>query len=252
MKPEYILLIDDEPMLQLTVGDQLRLEGYEVMSAVTGDEALQILRLRPPDLIILDISMPGMSGLTFLKKISDASGNPRYPVLVFTARANLEPFFSTMNVAGFLTKTSDPSLLMSEVKRILQKAQKAQTAAPVTAAQKKRVLLLEDDLVLAKRMEVSFMAAGYDATTVADILPLAEAIKRRPPSLILLKAILSGTTGNAIAAALIDLPEAKGIPVVLFDGSGVHKHGDKFLNVDRFIASNAPADLLKTVAGMIG
>lgn len=252
MNPDCILLVDDEPMLQLTVGDQLRMEGYEVVKALTGDEAFQVLRQKPPDLIILDISLPGMSGLTFLKKISDADGNPRYPVLVFTARANLEPFFKTLNVAGFLAKTSDPSLLMSEVKRILQKSRKSQVQAPATAARKKGVIILEDDLVLKKRIEVSFIAAGYDAVAVSESRALPDAIRQHPPSIILLKAILSGTTGNAIAAALLDLPEARGIPVVLFDGSGVHKQGDKFLNVDRFVASNTPADLLKAVAGLIG
>ena len=125
MNPERILLIDDEPSLQLTVGDQLRMEGYDVVSAISGAEALQVLRQMPPDLIILDISMPDMSGLTLLKKLSDPAGKPRYPVLVFTARANMEPFFSTINVEGFLPKTSDPSLLISEVKRIRLKNKKA-------------------------------------------------------------------------------------------------------------------------------
>ena len=149
MTPECILLIDDEPTLQLTVGDQLRMGGYEVMSATTGDEALQILRQKPPDLIILDISMPGMSGLTLLKKLSGPDGKPRYPILIFTARDNMAPFFSTMNVEGFLTKTSDPSFLMSEVKRILLKTKKAiPSSTHSIPGKKKTVLILEDEPLL--------------------------------------------------------------------------------------------------------
>ncbi|MEI6165692.1 MAG: response regulator [bacterium] len=253
MNPERILLIDDEPSLQLTVGDQLRMEGYDVVSAISGAEALQVLRQTPPDLIILDISMPDMSGLTLLKKLSDPAGKPRYPVLVFTARANMEPFFSTINVEGFLPKTSDPSLLISEVKRILLKNKKA--FAPNHSppqGKKKSVLILEDDFLMKKRMEASFTAAGYEAVTLGDSRHLMEALATRPPAIILLKAILSGTTGSAIAAALEDNPQARGIPIILFDGSGVHQQGDKFINVDRFVASNTPADLLKAVAGMIG
>jgi len=253
MTPECILLIDDEPTLQLTVGDQLRMEGYEVMSATTGDEALQILRQKPPDLIILDISMPGMSGLTLLKKLSSPDGKPRYPILIFTARDNMAPFFNTMNVEGFLAKTSDPSLLMSEVKRILLKTKKTIPAStPSAPGKKKTVLILEDEPLLNKRLENSFIAAGYDAIAILDHRLLGETIAARAPAIILLKAVLSGTTGNAIAAALVDFPKARGIPIILFDGSGVYKRGDKFINVDRFVESNAPADLLKTVAGMIG
>ena len=103
-----------------------------------------------------------------------------------------------------------------------------------------------------KRMEASFTAAGYETVTLADSRHLMEALASRPPAIILLKAILSGTTGSAIAAALADNPQARGIPIILFDGSGVHQQGDKFINVDRFVASNTPADLLKAVAGMIG
>lgn len=253
MTPACILLIDDEPALQLTVGDQLRMEGYEVVSAATGDEALQVLRQKPPDLIILDISMPGMSGLTLLKKLSGPDGKPRYPILIFTARANMRPFFSTMSVEGFLAKTSDPTFLLSEVKRILLKTRKATPpSTPSAPGMKKKIIILEDDPLLRRRIEASFTAAGYEALAISDSGLLTEIIMTKPPALILIKAILRGTTGNTIAASLLDAPGAKGIPIILYDGSGVYKQGDKFINVDRFVASNAPADLLKVVAGMIG
>ncbi len=253
MTAERILLIDDEPALQLTVGDQLRMEGYEVVSASTGEEALHRLRQAPPDLIILDISMPGMSGLTLLKKLSDPDGKPRYPILVFTARANMEPFFSTMNVEGFLAKTSDPSLLLSEVKRILRKHQKPHPAStPQPPGKKKMVVLLEDDQILIKRMTASLMAAGFEAVAISDCRIMRETVKVLRPSIILIKAILSGATGHSIAAALADLPEAKETPIILFDGSGVYKEGDKFINVDRFVASDAPSDLLKAITATLG
>jgi DNA-binding response OmpR family regulator len=253
MTAERILLIDDEPSLQLTVGDQLRMEGYEVISANTGEEALQRIRQTPPHLIILDISMPGMSGLTLLKKLSDPDGQPRYPILVFTARANMEPFFNTMNVEGFLAKTSDPTILASEVKRILRKHQKPhQPLAPATPGKKKMVVILEDDQILIKRITASLHASGYDAVAISDCRIMKETIKVLAPSVILIKAILSGATGHSLAAALADLPEAKGTPIILFDGSGIYKEGDKFINVDRFVASDTPADLLKAITGTIG
>ncbi len=253
MTPECILLIDDEPTLQLTVGDQLRMEGYEVISATTGEEALQILRQTPPDLIILDISMPSMSGLTLLKKLSDPDGKPRYPILIFTARSNMEPFFNTMSVEGFLTKTSDPSLLISEVKRILLKTHKSlHHSITATPGKKNSVVILEDVPLLGKRMETSFIAAGYDAIAITDSRILAETITARSPSVILVKTILSGTTGSTLAAALADYPDAQGIPIVLFDSSGVYPQNKQFINVDRFVASNAPADLIKAVAGLLG
>jgi len=253
MNPDRILLIDDEPSLQMTVGDLLRMEGYQVMSATSGDEALQFLRATPPDLIILDISMPGMSGLTLLKKLSDADGKPRYPILVFTARANMEPFFNTMSVEGFLTKASDPARLITEVKRILLKTKKTFTPNnPSMMRKKKTVVILEDDPLLGTRLKNSFAAAGYDAIAISDPHLVTDTITTHAPAIILIKAILSGTTGSAIAADLANLPGAKGKPIILFDGSGVYQNSHKFINVDRFVASNTPADLLKIVTGLIG
>ncbi len=253
MKPKQILLIDDEPSLQLTVGDQLRMEGYEVIGATSGDKALQILHHTAPDLIILDISMPGMSGLALLNKLSNPNEKSRFPILIFTARANMEPFFSTLNIEGFLSKTSDPSLLLSEVKRILVKTQKQITEKPPHIPDKKKlIIILDDDPILSKRLETFFMASGYNANAILDSHLLLLKIMEQRPAIILIKAILNGITGNTIAASLADFPHARGIPVILFDGSGIYHQGDNFLNVDRIVPSNAPADLMQTVTAIIG
>lgn len=124
-QPAKILLIDDDPAVLLTVGDRLRLEGYEVIKAAGGDQALNMLRTDTPDLIVLDITMPGMTGLAFMKRISMPDGRPRYPILVFTARSNMEPFFSDMAVEGFLAKTAEPQRLMDEIRRILARTRDA-------------------------------------------------------------------------------------------------------------------------------
>ncbi|MEI6563362.1 MAG: response regulator [bacterium] len=248
-----ILLIDDDLALQMMVGDQLRMEGYEVTIAANGDEAILILRQTPPDLIILDISMPGMTGLTLLKKISGPDGKPRYPVLVFTARANMEQFFKTTEVEGFLAKTSNPSNLIAEVKRILLKTKKpGSPAATLHIGKRKAVLILEDEPILNQRLQRSFIAAGYEAIAISDIHLLTATILACQPRVILLKAILNKTTGSALAESLVNFEGARGIPIILFDSSGVYKQGDKFINVDRFVPSNTPADLLKAVAGVIG
>jgi DNA-binding response OmpR family regulator len=124
-QPAKILLIDDDPAVLLTVGDRLRLEGYEVIKAAGGDQALNMLRTDTPDLIVLDITMPGMTGLAFMKRISMPDGRPRYPILVFTARSNMEPFFADMAVEGFLAKTAEPQRLIDEIRRILARTRDA-------------------------------------------------------------------------------------------------------------------------------
>lgn len=252
MNAARILLVDDEPNLLLMVGDQLRMEGYGVTTAASGDEALQSVRIQPPDLIILDVSMPGMTGLALLKKLSGPDGKPRYPILVFTARSNMEPFFQTTGVEGFLPKACDPSKLTAEVKRILLKTRKV--GKPETAAgsrQRRVVIILEDEPLLNARLRTSFNIAGYQAITLTDCHSLAAALQANNPGVILLKAVLPGTTGNEVASSLADYTTARGIPIILYDNSGIHSPDATFPNVSKFISSNTPADLLKAVAGIL-
>lgn len=252
MNPARILIVDDEPGLLLVVGDQLGLEGYEVTTAQNGEEALQALRTATPDLIILDISMPGMTGLALLKKLSGPDGKPRYPILVFTARANMESFFRTTEVEGFLAKGSDPSQLLAEVRRILLKTRKPATGSPAAhTGQRRAVLILEDDPTLNMRLRNSFTIAGYETLMITGSQQLAGTLQAHTPAVILLKSVLPGTTGSAIAASLADYTTARGIAVILYDATGLRKPGDTFPNVSRFVPSNSPADLLKATASLL-
>ena len=252
MSAARILLVDDEPNLLLMVGDQLRMEGHDVITATNGDEALQAIRLQPPDLIILDVSMPGMTGLALLKKLSGPDGKPRYPILIFTARSNMEQFFQTTGVEGFLPKTSDPTLLVTEVKRILLKTRKSEKNEPRENTKQRRIIMiLEDEPLLNTRLKTSFNIAGYQTIALTDAHDLASALQVHTPAIILLKSILSGTTGTDIAVSLADYTTARGIPIILYDASGIHRAGATFVNVDKFVPSNSPADLLKAVTGML-
>lgn len=248
---DRILFVDDDPAVLLSVGDQLRLEGFEVITAETGEQALQILKSITPDLIILDISMPGMTGLAFLKKISGANGKPRYPVLVFTARANMEHFFTETSVEGFLAKTSAPSLLTSEVKRILLKHKKTNRAEGETHT-RPHLMIIEDEPLLATRLHRFFATAGYETTVMHDSSAIIETLQSKTPDIILLKEILPGIMGSSIAANLASFTTARGISIILYDATGLHRPDAKFTNVDRFVVSNTPTDLLKAVATVLG
>lgn len=89
-KKDIILVIDDESDLREMVQYQFQARGFEVISAANGLEGLDRLKEVTPDLIILDMNMPKMGGLEFYQKICDQNARPKYPVLVLTARANLD------------------------------------------------------------------------------------------------------------------------------------------------------------------
>ena len=114
-----LLLVDDDPNIRMMLGDFLVGAGYEVTCADSGEAALQCMLEALPDLVILDMGMPGMGGTGFLERITDRLGRTRVPVLVLTARSDLAEFFANKQIAGFLTKPADPDELVAEVQRIL-------------------------------------------------------------------------------------------------------------------------------------
>ena len=79
-----ILFIEDESALQKTLGDVLRENGYEVISALNGDLGLSLARSQKPDLVLLDLILPKMDGLQVLSKLRAEEATKDIPVIVLT------------------------------------------------------------------------------------------------------------------------------------------------------------------------
>jgi CheY-like chemotaxis protein len=241
-----ILLVDDDPAILLSVGDQLTFEGYEVIKASTAEQALDKLTSQTPDLIILDISMPGVGGMGFLKEISQPGGGMKYPVLVFTARAELNTFFSETNVDGFLPKIVDPDTLLQEVAHIIQKRR----LIPETAADgavRHRVIVAEDDRDIREDIIGVFLNNGHHAWGVESGFAILEAVVRHQPTVVLLKYILPLMNGPTIAQMLAGLPSTRDIPVILYDDSGYHAATAKVPHIKAFVPTADGRALLKAV-----
>ena len=82
-----ILLVDDEEVIIKTVGTRLETEGYEVLVAVDGDEALERAKTEHPDLIILDLMLPKMDGYKVCTLLKRDTRTQKIPIVIFTARA---------------------------------------------------------------------------------------------------------------------------------------------------------------------
>ena len=116
-----ILIIDDEVDLTQMIGFQFKAKGFDVQTAGDGLEALGIVHTFKPDLIILDMNMPRMGGIEFYSKICGTNGRPLYPVLVLTARANVQNMFKDLDIDGFMIKPFDIEELVNEAETIIKK-----------------------------------------------------------------------------------------------------------------------------------
>lgn len=211
-----ILLVDDDKGLLRTMEDFLTHQGFEVVCAWDGKQALARMDEAKPDLLVLDISMPVMGGLEVLKRIQNPDGSMRCPVLVLTARAAMEPFCEGIAVDAFLAKPVTQDALISRIRQILAAHDDKGKRGART---QRKVLIGEGDATRVEILQMTFREAGFD-TVVARIGGdvLEKAIKELPDA-ILMNGILTGMNGSEVAALVRTMPATRSIPVVLYDES---------------------------------
>jgi DNA-binding response OmpR family regulator len=120
MRAERVLVVDDEERIRSLVSTYLRAEGFEVDEAATGEDALVELRRRPPDLVILDIRLPGMDGFEVLRELR--RGSEVY-VIMLTARTEESDKLVGLTVGAddYITKPFSPRELVARVKVVLRR-----------------------------------------------------------------------------------------------------------------------------------
>ncbi len=112
-----IMVVDDEEAIRMLYEEEFEDEGYEVISCSNGDEALELFEKEKPDLVILDIAMPGISGLEVLSKMKEES--PSTPVIMSTAYSHYKDDFYTYVADAYIVKSPDLTELKDKVKELL-------------------------------------------------------------------------------------------------------------------------------------
>jgi DNA-binding response OmpR family regulator len=136
---KHILVVDDEPRMIGFIRMNLELEGHQVTEAHNGLEALEAIRTRLPDLVLLDVMMPELDGYETLRMLREFSG---IPVIMLTAKGeeNDRVYGLELGADDYITKPFGPRELSSRIKAVLRRAN-APSASPELA-----VLKIDDRL----------------------------------------------------------------------------------------------------------
>ncbi len=119
-----ILIVDDEEEIVEMVRFSLLRHGHQVLSANDGNTAIEILKKEKPDLIILDVMLPGIDGYTLQLYISQDQELQNIPVIILTAYHSVEGLFDKfLQVKSFIAKPFDPEFLSHKIKDMLGKAE---------------------------------------------------------------------------------------------------------------------------------
>jgi len=122
MAPKTILVIDDEPSIGRVVQFKLQQEGFKVRIATDGLEGLAKVKEEKPDLILLDLMMPGMDGFEVCRRLRAASETATTPVIILTARGQEMDRTRVIEfgVLDFFTKPFSPQKLLERVKEVFK------------------------------------------------------------------------------------------------------------------------------------
>ncbi len=215
-----LLIVDDDQMNCDLLQNVFTRQGYQVMTATSGREGLDLFRASSPRVTLLDLRMPEMDGLTVLKEIRAI--DPHAPVIILGGGATeiQENQARAIRATDFIRKGLSLDVLVEAVNRITQlSAQPAATQSfsgngePIQ--QLDESILVVDDEPLVCDLLVKFLSLrGYRAIGVKDGQAALQIIDDRPPDAILLDLIMPGMAGLDVLRALREKEYPGGIIIM--------------------------------------
>ncbi|MBN2381793.1 response regulator transcription factor [bacterium] len=129
MSGERIVVVEDEESIIVLLTYNLTRNGYQVNAITSGEEALKSIRSEPPDLVLLDLMLPGLDGLDVCKALRNDPGTASIPVIMLTARGEESDIVIGLELGAddYVTKPFSPRLLLARIKSLLRRSHKGST-----------------------------------------------------------------------------------------------------------------------------
>jgi DNA-binding response OmpR family regulator len=126
MSKETILIVDDEEDIIELIRFNLKNEGYVVLTAQTGEHALQIAKQSQPDLIVLDLMLPGIDGLEVTRHLRSSGQTSDMPIVMLTAKGEESDIVAGLELGAndYISKPFSPKVLIARIRAILRRRRK--------------------------------------------------------------------------------------------------------------------------------
>ncbi len=199
--PEKILIVDDDVDTLRLVGLMLQKQGYQIVAAPNGQQGLELAFAEIPQLVLLDVMMPGMDGYEVARRLRADTRTASIPILMFTAKSQLDDKVTGFEAGAddYLTKPTHPAELQAHVRALLARSGKGKINPPTAPKEQPGYLIG----VLAAR-------GGFGVSTVA--LNLASSLERKNPSEVILAEY---RPGQGVFFTDLNLSEATGLSSLL-------------------------------------
>ncbi len=224
-----ILVIEDEEVIAEVLRDNLRVMGHEVIIANSGIEGLRKAEHIHPDIITLDVMMPGLNGIQVLRELKNKEITKDIPVIIVSVTGNsYKKEGLKLGAVAFLRKPLDFGELNQKIKSLTER---------------KTILVVEDNPSILNLIETRLSSMGYKVICVSDGEDALLKARELKPDIILMDVVLSKEDGFEITKKLkVDADAAK-IPVIVFSG---YFTGDidkkKVIGADKFLGKAFSAE----------
>ena len=165
MSRPLVLLVEDEADIRELVSYNLARAGYDVTGVVTGEEALAAAETDPPDLVVLDLMLPGMDGLTVCQRLKKDPKTDSIPIVMLTAKGEESDIIRGLNFGAddYVTKPFSPRVLIARVQAVFRRAS-ASLGKEAEHEQAGRTITAGDLVIRPRRHEVLVGGEPVDLT----------------------------------------------------------------------------------------
>jgi signal transduction histidine kinase/DNA-binding response OmpR family regulator len=214
-----VLVVDDEPHIREFLRYELINEGYEVIEAADGEQALELARRERPDIITLDIMMPGIDGFDTLSILNHDEQTASIPVIVITVVDDPDKGF-TLGAVDYLVKPIDCRLFVESIRRI---------ANTIGGTRQQKVLVIEDDQAVADALASMLATEGFKPFVACNGESGVEEALAVKPDLVVLDLKLPGISGYEVLRRLKVIDATKSTPIVVITASDLGRGKSKSL-----------------------
>jgi len=205
-QPRTVLVVDDEPSIRRFLRHLLEQEGYDVLEAGTGKEALMRAERDQPELVLLDLRLPDMTGFEILSELKRGLDTAHIPVVILSIVQDKEEGFR-LGASDYLTKPVDRDRLMERIQRLIGNHRS------------RNILVVEDDPSVQRALQAILENHQYSVRAVFSAEDALEVLKEWDPALILLDLMLPGLSGNDFLKEIKQIPQWAQLPVVVLSAA---------------------------------
>jgi PAS domain S-box-containing protein len=228
-----ILIVDNELHIAQLFRYQLEKDNYTVLLTTRPTEVLPSARRERPDLILLDVMMPGLDGFEVLRQLKQDPDTMSIPVIIMSVLADEEKGFA-LGAADYLTKPLDNRLLQTTVRRVLAQRHSEKPWS---------VLVVDDEADCRHWLLEALAKQGLRTTEARDGQEALDIIAAHPPHLIVLDLEMPVMDGWAVIRALKETPQTARIPIIVLTGNSI----DSAQNKTRLLEMGVQHFLIKPI-----